>query len=64
MRYLIFNETDGVYAHPEPVSARKARRIVRAIRRRYGAQGYYSSVAGRIPVSELRFRLIPDSTNH
>jgi len=58
MKYLVFNETDGVYAHPEAVSARKARRIIRALRRRYAPQGYYASVRGRIPASQVRYTLI------
>jgi hypothetical protein len=60
MKYLIFNETDGVYAYPEPVSAAEAKRIIAELRKRYRRQGYYASVTGRIPVSELSLILIRD----
>ena len=60
MKYLIFNETDGVYAYPEPVSGAEAKRIIVKLRERYQRQGYYASAAGHIPVSELSLILIRD----
>ena len=58
MKYFIYNETDEVYAYPEPVSRRQARRIIKALKNRYGRQGYYASVRGHIPVSALSLVLL------
>ena len=35
---------------------------MREIRQRYEAQGYYGSVAGRIPVAELKLTLRPEGS--
>ena len=60
MKYLIFNRTDGVYAHPELVSRAEGKRIIASLKRRYRQQGYYASVSqGRIPISMLELELIP-----
>jgi len=53
MQYLIFNKTDRVYAYPEPVTREQAGHIIRNLIARYEWQGYYASVCGPIPVSEL-----------
>ena len=57
-KYFIFNATDLVYAHPYPVTRFAARRIMKEIAARYARQGYYSSVAGRIPISALALTLV------
>jgi hypothetical protein len=59
MKYLIFNETDGVYAYPHAVSRSEAERIIAERLEGYRRQGYYASVRGRIPVSELSLVLVP-----
>jgi len=61
MKYFIFNRTDGVYAHPEPVSRAEGKRLIVMLKQRYRRQGFYASVScGRIPVSMLELELIPD----
>ena len=59
MKFLIFNETDGVYAYPHAVRRREAERIIAKLIQRYHRQGYYASVRGHIPVSELVLVLEP-----
>jgi hypothetical protein len=59
MKFLIFNETDGVYAYPHAVRRREAERIIAKLIQRYHRQGYYASVGGHIPVSELVLVLEP-----
>ena len=60
MKYLIFNRTDGVYAHPEAVSRTEGKRLIVKLKQRYSQQGFYASVShGRIPVSMLKLELIP-----
>jgi hypothetical protein len=60
MKLLILNETDGVYAYPQAVSRDEAERIIAKLIQGYRRQGYYSSVRGRIPVSELSLVLVPE----
>jgi hypothetical protein len=59
MKDLIFNRTDGVYAHPDAVSRAEGKRIIERLKQRYRLQGYYASVKGRIPISMLELILIP-----
>jgi len=55
MPFLIFNATDGLYAHPDPFATREeAERFATEIRQRFDRHGYYASCEGRIPVSELK----------
>ena len=62
MKYLIFNRTDGVYAHPEAVSYAEAKRLMAELKQRYKRQGFYASVShGRIPISRLELELIPQN---
>lgn len=62
MKYLIFNRTDGVYAHPEPVSYTEAQRLLTELKQRYQQQGFYASAShGRIPISALELELIPQN---
>jgi hypothetical protein len=58
MQYLIYNETDGIYAYPEPVSKAEGERIISELKTRYERQGYYASAQGRIPISDLSLILI------
>ncbi len=61
MKYLIFNRTDGVYAHPEAVSHAEAQRLISELKQRYERQGFYSSASrGRIPISELELEVVRD----
>jgi hypothetical protein len=57
--FFIFNETDGLYAHPEPMTRAEADEFMVAFRQRFERQGYYASVSGRIPLAELRLARIP-----
>ena len=59
-RFLVLNETDGVLAHPDPMTRAECDAFMEAFRRRFDAQGYYAGVEGRIPVSELRLKRIPE----
>jgi hypothetical protein len=60
-KYFIFNETDGLYAHPEPLTVREAFVWALEFRERFAQQGYYASATkGRIPVSQLQLSLIPE----
>jgi len=58
MQYLIYNETDGIYAYPRPVSRAEGERIISELKMRYERQGYYASAHGRIPISDLSLILI------
>lgn len=60
MKYLIFNRTDGVYAHPEAISHAEAKRLIAELKQRYKQQGFYASVShGRIPISMLELEIVP-----
>ncbi len=59
--YYVLNETDGVLAHPEPMTHGDAAEFMVQFRLRFAKQGYYASAAGRIPVSELRLKRIPEA---
>ena len=58
--YYVFNETDGLMAHPDPMTRVECEAFMAEFRQRFARQGYYASCAGRIPVSELRLSLIPE----
>jgi hypothetical protein len=51
--FLVFNGTDGFYASPESFSFDEAIEFVRDFPKRFEAQGYYSSNAGRIPANAV-----------
>jgi hypothetical protein len=58
--YYVFNETDGILAHPEPMTRAEADQFMIQFRERFAAQGYYASSRGRIPIAELRLKRIPE----
>jgi hypothetical protein len=58
-QYAIFNATDGVWAHPDTVSRRQAKQIIRKLKERYEQQGFYAAVGGHIPISMRSLKLIP-----
>ena len=60
-RFYVLNETDGILANPEPMSRDEADHFMIDFRERFTPQGYYASAAGRIPVSELRLKRIPEA---
>lgn len=62
-RFRIYNDTDGIPAHPGTVTREEGERTIAGIRERVKTQGYYASVRGRIPIEDLALRLepVPDS---
>lgn len=49
-RFLVFNRTDGILAHPEFMSFDQARDFIKRFRARFTQQGYYLTAAQeRIP---------------
>ena len=45
--YLLWNETDQVYASPEEFKTEgEAQEYARELRKRYAAQGYYKTASG------------------
>jgi len=56
-RYFVMNDTDGVFAHPDPMTSKEAERFMVQFLKRFERQGFYSSVRGRIPLSELKLSL-------
>lgn len=59
--FYVFNETDGLLAHPEPMTREECDRWMIQFRLRFAKQGYYASVNGRIPIEELRLSRIPEA---
>lgn len=59
-RFLVFNATDEVFATPEPMTKEEALAFMVSFRERFKAQGYYASVDGRIPISELELELMEE----
>ena len=57
-RYFVFNATDQIFAAPESMTKAEAEAFMVSFRERFRAQGYYASVEGRIPVSELELELV------
>jgi hypothetical protein len=60
-RFYVLNETDGILAHPEPMTRDEADHFMIEFRERFEPQGYYASASGRIPISELRLKRIPEA---
>jgi len=59
-RFRVFNETDGLYAHPRTLSEKEAARFIEEFRQRFERQGYYLTARGeRIPAAEVRLVLKP-----
>ena len=59
-RFYVLNETDGILAHPEPMTRAECDAFMVEFRKRFAAQGYYASCKGRIPISEIRLKRIPE----
>lgn len=59
-RFYVLNETDGILAHPEPMTRAECDAFMVEFRERFAAQGFYASCKGRIPISELRLKRIPE----
>jgi hypothetical protein len=58
--FMIFNETDQVFAHPEPVTEADAAEVIQALRSRYEQQGFYRTSKGeRISPAEVEYSLQP-----
>lgn len=60
-RFYVMNETDEVLANPEPMSQAECDVFMTRFRERFAKQGYYASVKGRVPLSELRLKRIPEA---
>jgi hypothetical protein len=45
-RFLVYNLTDGVLAHPELLTLAEARSLIRGFARRFTRQGYYLTASG------------------
>jgi len=60
-RFYVLNETDGILANPEPMTREECDHFMLDFRERFALQGYYASAAGRIPISELRLKRIPEA---
>jgi hypothetical protein len=58
--YFVYNETDGIICHPEPMTRAECEAFMVEFRQRFARQGYYASTKGRIPVSEVRLSLLPE----
>jgi hypothetical protein len=46
-KYLIFNETDGIYASPEEFTNEEADEFIKNFPERFERQGYYKTGDGR-----------------
>lgn len=57
--FMVVNETDQIFASPEPMTYYEAQVFMAQFQERFAAQGFYASVAGRIPVEALKLRLEP-----
>ncbi len=59
--FLLWNETDQVYATPEQFkTAREAQAYAHEFRKRYAAQGYYKTASGeRISPEEVELVVEP-----
>jgi hypothetical protein len=58
-KYHVFNATDGVYATPRALTWKSANRFINEFRKRFEPQGFYASVHGRIPISEVNLVIKP-----
>ncbi len=45
--FLIFNETDGVYADPQPMTESQAHDYIKAFPKRFENLGYYLTSSGQ-----------------
>ena len=60
-KYFIFNETDGLYAHPDAMTIHGVFQWALEFRERFARQGYYLCADNRrIPVSQLQLSLVPE----
>ena len=58
--FTVFNETDGIYCHPEPRTYEQCQEFVREFPQRFARQGYYMTWEGhRIPVAEVCLKILP-----
>ena len=60
-RYVIWNCTDGVFAHPEPMTLAVAQEFIRQFPERYRRQGYYLTADGlRIRPQNVRLEIVDE----
>jgi hypothetical protein len=60
--YYVMNETDGILAAQDPMTRGECDDFMIEFRQRFARQGYYLTSGGqRIPVSEVRFKRIPET---
>lgn len=59
--YALFNQTDQVFAWPEPFATRQeAEAAAREFRARFARQGYYLTVSGlRIAPEDIELEIVP-----
>jgi len=62
-KVIIYNETDGVIAHPKKLSRLKAEKWIDAFlhRLKYTQSYYLTNKLQRIPIDQVKFSLIPAS---
>lgn len=60
-RYIVFNETDGIVAHPTAMSLEEARTFIRDFPRRFASQGYYLTASQeRIKPEEIVLQILDE----
>ena len=60
-RYLVWNCTDGVFAHPEPMTLAQAQVFIREFPARYRRQGYYLTADGlRIRPEHVQLEVVDE----
>ena len=62
-KYRVFNDTDQVYASPDEMTWDQAVSFMLDFVTHYRDQGFYYSVRGRIPLSELRLVVLSSDEN-
>lgn len=55
--FYVWNDTDGLMAHPEPMPRAQCLNFIAGFRQRFARQGYYASASGRLPIAEVKLRL-------
>ena len=63
-RFLVYNRTDGIIAHPALMTLAEAKEFIRRFPERFGQQGYYLTAScDRVPACTVELQIVDESLN-
>ena len=61
-RFLVYNRTDGIIAHPALMTFAEAKEFIRRFPERFSRQGYYLTASrDRVPACAVELQIVDES---